>query len=52
MMPDQLARQEQIQRRLEQSRRLLKGANDPTTTDRMGKLIDDLEHERVEEREK
>jgi hypothetical protein len=52
MMPDQIARQEQIERRLEQSRRLLKEANDPSTNERIGKLIDDLEHEQVEEREK
>jgi hypothetical protein len=52
MMPDQLARQEQIARRLEQSQRLLRGANDPTTTQRISKLIGDLEHERSEEKEK
>jgi hypothetical protein len=52
MMPDQLARQEQIARRLEQSRRLLRGANDPATTERIGKLIGDLEHEQAEESEK
>jgi hypothetical protein len=52
MMPDQLARQEQIARRLEQSLRLLRCANDPTTTERIARLIDDLEHERAEEKEK
>ncbi|WP_426608964.1 hypothetical protein [Bradyrhizobium sp. McL0616] len=52
MMPDQLARQEQIALRLEQSKRLLRGALDPTTTERIGKLISDLEHEQVEEKEK
>lgn len=31
---------------------MLKGANDPTTTERIGKLIDDLEHEKTEEAEK
>lgn len=51
MMPDQLARQEQIARRLEQSKRLLRGANDPTTSERIGKLIDDLELEKMEEAE-
>jgi hypothetical protein len=52
MMPDQLARQEEIARRLEQSKRLLQGANDPKTTERIGKLIGDLEHEQAEEKEK
>jgi hypothetical protein len=52
MMPDQLARQEQIALRLEQSKRLLRGTHDPTTTERIGKLISDLEHEQVEEKEK
>lgn len=52
MMPDQLARQEQIAIRLEQSRRLLQNANDPTTAERIGKLIGDLEHEQAEEKEK
>ena len=52
MMPDQLARQEQIALRLEQSKRLLRGAPDPTTIERIGKLISDLEHEQVEGNEK
>jgi len=52
MMPDRIARQEQIERRLEQSKRLSKCANDPTTTDRIGMLIECLEQEQVEEREK
>jgi hypothetical protein len=52
MMPDRKARQERIERRLEQSKRLLKGANDPRTTDRFGKLIECLEQEQVKEREK
>ncbi|MEH2490429.1 MULTISPECIES: hypothetical protein [Bradyrhizobium] len=52
MMPDQLARQEQIAVRLAQSKRLLKAVNDPTTTERIGKLISDLEHEQAEEKEK
>jgi hypothetical protein len=52
MMPDQLARQEQIARRLEQSKRLLRDAKDPTTNERIGKLIGDLEHEQAEEKEK
>lgn len=52
MMPDQLARQEQIARRLEQSRRLLRGVTDAPTAMRIGNLIDDLEREQVEENEK
>jgi hypothetical protein len=52
MMPDQLARQEQIALRLEESKRLLRGAHDPTTTERIGKQISDVEHEQVEEKEK
>ncbi|WP_271566507.1 hypothetical protein [Bradyrhizobium sp. CCBAU 11386] len=52
MMPDQLARQEQIALRLEQSKRLLRGANNLTTTQRIGKLIGDLEREQGEEKEK
>ncbi len=52
MMPDQIARQEEIERRLEQSRRLLKEAADATTADRIGKFIDDLERHQAEEREK
>jgi hypothetical protein len=46
------ARMEQIEHRLEQSRRLLRGASDPITTERIGKLIDELERERIEENEK
>jgi hypothetical protein len=52
MMPDQLARQEQIARRLEQAKRLVQVANDATTAARLGKLIGDLEHEQAEEKEK
>ncbi|WP_164718904.1 MULTISPECIES: hypothetical protein [Bradyrhizobium] len=52
MMEDQLARQEQVAFRLEQSRRLLRGAKDPTTTQRIGRLIGDLEREQAEENEK
>jgi len=46
MMPDQLARQEQIARRLEQSKRLLRSVRDNATSERIGRLIGDLEHER------
>lgn len=46
MMPDQLARQEEIARRLEQSKRLLRDTNDATTVVRIGRLIEDLELER------
>lgn len=52
MMPDQQARQEQIARRLEQSRRLLRGVTDAPTATRIGHLIDDLERQQVEEKEK
>jgi hypothetical protein len=52
MMSDQLARQEQIAVRLEQSKRLLRGANHPATTQRIGKLIGELEREQSEEKEK
>ena len=46
------SRKEEIERRLEQSRRLLKGANDRTTSERIGKLIGDLEQEQERENEK
>jgi hypothetical protein len=52
MMPDQLFRQEQIARRLEQARRLVQGANDVVTTERIKKLIGNLENEQMEENEK
>ncbi|MGT2502581.1 hypothetical protein ACVOMS_20600 [Bradyrhizobium guangxiense] len=52
MMEDQLARQEQIAFRLEQSKRLLRGAKDHVTTQRIGKLIGALEREQAEESEK
>jgi hypothetical protein len=46
------ARIEEIERRLEQSRRLLKAANDPRTRERIGGLIDELEDREKEEKEK
>ncbi len=52
MMPDQIARQEQIAQRLEQAKRLVKVAKDVKTSERCGKLISDLEHEQAEEKEK
>lgn len=52
MIPDQLARQEQIARRLEQSRHLLQGVSDASTAKRIVNLIDDLENERTKEEEK
>ncbi|UFW69172.1 hypothetical protein [Bradyrhizobium sp. WU425] len=52
MMQDQIDRQEQIAVRLEQTRRLLRSATNPTTTERIGKLIGELEHEQAEEKEK
>jgi hypothetical protein len=41
------ARQQEIERRLEQSKRLLRGAADSTTTDRIGKMIGELENEKL-----
>jgi hypothetical protein len=38
--------------RLEQSKRLLKGAADPTTTERIGKMIGELEQEKQLDKEK
>jgi hypothetical protein len=46
------ARKEELQRRLEQSRRLLRSITDRTTCDRIGKLIFDLEREQERENEK
>jgi hypothetical protein len=40
------SRKEELERRLEQSRRLSKDANDPTTKERLDKLTGDLEAER------
>jgi hypothetical protein len=50
MIPE--SRKEQLERRLEQSRRLLKDANDPTTKERIGMLIGDLVREQQQETEK
>lgn len=41
---DQQRDKEQLERKLEQCRRLMEGASDPTTTVRLVKLIKDLEH--------
>jgi hypothetical protein len=41
---------EELERRLEQSRRLSKGANDPTTHQRLAQLIDDLEKAQQQEK--
>ena len=38
-------RKDELERRLEQSRRLLNDAHDPTTKERIGALIGDLEQE-------
>jgi hypothetical protein len=46
------ARQHEIERRLEQSKRLLKGAADSATTDRIGKMIRELEIEKLLDKEK
>ena len=45
-------RQAKLERRLEQSRRLLRSAGDRTTSDRIGKLIAELEQEQQLEKEK
>ena len=45
-------RDQEIERRLEQSKRLLKGAIDPTTTERIGKMIGELEQEKQLDKEK
>jgi len=45
-------RKEQLERRLEQSRRLLKGANDSITSERIERLVSDLEQEKKLENEK
>ena len=39
------SRKEELERRLEQSRRLSKDVNDPTTKERLNKLTGDLEAE-------
>jgi preprotein translocase subunit Sss1 len=46
------SRKEELERRLEQSRRLLKDANDPTTKERISLLIGDLEQQQQQETEK
>jgi hypothetical protein len=45
-------RAQEIERRLEQSKRLLRGAADPTTTERIGKMIGELEQEIQLDKEK
>jgi hypothetical protein len=45
-------RKEELDRRLEQSRRLLRSASDRTTCDRIGKLIGELEREQRLESER
>jgi hypothetical protein len=46
------ARQQEIERRLEQSKRLLKGAADSATTERIGKMIGELEKEKLLDKER
>jgi TATA-binding protein-associated factor Taf7 len=48
----QLNKKEELERRLQQSRRLLKEATDPTTKDRLNKLVDDLVEEQQQEKGK
>jgi hypothetical protein len=45
-------REQEIERRLEQSRRLLRGAADPMTTERIEKMIGELEQEIELDKEK
>jgi hypothetical protein len=45
-------REQEIERRLEQSKRLLQGTVDPTTTERIGRLIGELEQEIQLDKEK
>jgi hypothetical protein len=45
------ATRRELERRLEQSRRLSRGASDPTTFERLEQLIDDLEKQRADEKE-
>ena len=40
-----ILRDQEIERRLEQSKRLLRAATDPTTSERIGKMIGELEPE-------
>jgi hypothetical protein len=42
---------EELERRLEQSRRLSRGASDPTTKDRLDKLTGDLEAEQQQQQD-
>jgi hypothetical protein len=46
------AREHEIERRLEQSKRLLKNAFDPKTTERIGRMINELEQEIQLDKEK
>jgi hypothetical protein len=46
------SRKEELERRLEQSRHLLRGASDRMTSDRIGKLIGELEREQQIESER
>jgi hypothetical protein len=45
-------RDREIERRLEQSKRLLRAAIDPTTSERIGRLIGELEREIQMDKEK
>jgi hypothetical protein len=45
-------RDKEIERRLEQSKRLLRAVNDPSTCERIGRLIGELELEKRIEKEK
>jgi hypothetical protein len=45
-------REHEIERRLEQSKRLLQGAVDRTTTARIAKMIEELEQEKLLDKKK
>jgi hypothetical protein len=44
--------EQEIERRLEQSKRLLQGTVDPMTTERIGRLIGELEQEKRLDKER
>jgi hypothetical protein len=50
-MSEPAPRKEELERRLEQSRRLLRSVSDNVTTERICRLIADLEHEQQLQRE-
>jgi hypothetical protein len=47
----ELGHKEDLERRLEQSRRLSRVSNDPTTKERLDRLTDDLEAQQKQEKQ-